>query len=98
MVARALARDPPGPASLGVVSQRPPRVVGSGPAERPADPLLPADHLRKHREIGVNVVARSSAICDDLESCRARLVRVLQAMAVGIFRIVSVLPAGLRNG
>jgi hypothetical protein len=30
------------PAYLGVVSRRPPRVIGSGPAERPADPLLRA--------------------------------------------------------
>jgi hypothetical protein len=67
------------------------------PAERPADPLLRADHLREHREIGVDVVAPSSAISDDPESFRAGLIRFFQAMGVGIFRIVSVHPAELRD-
>ena len=57
------------------------RVIGSGPAERPADPLLRADHLREHREIGVDVVAPSSAISDDPESFRAGLIRFFRPWA-----------------
>ena len=52
-------------------------------------------HLREHREIGVDVVAPSSAISDDPESFRAY--SVFQAMGVGIFRVVSVHPAELRD-
>jgi hypothetical protein len=50
------------------------------------------DQLRDHREIGVDVVAPSSAISDDPESFRAGLIRFFQVMGVGIFRVVSVAP------